>query len=79
MRPHSAGMSSRALLTALGLTLALVACQATSPPSRYGQAFEALQMNCRERGGVLVPVPGAATGQPGTEHACEIRGSPRRP
>lgn len=72
-------MTARILLPSLLLAASLAACTGTphSHPT-YGQELDRLTADCRERGGVLAPIPGAASGRPQTDYACEIRGGAGR-
>lgn len=74
-------MTARVLLSSLvlGAALAMAAC-ATSPgpANSYSQELERLTADCAERGGILSPVPGAASGRPQTDYVCEIRGGASR-
>jgi hypothetical protein len=40
--------------------------------------MERLTADCAERGGILSPIPGATSGRPATDYACEIRGGASR-
>jgi len=65
---------------ALGLALALSACAAG--PGRdlpgYAEDLDRLAADCRDRGGILSPIPGATTGRPQTDFACRITGGASR-
>lgn len=66
-------------ITGLGLIpLALAACATSTGPSRYQQELDAYAAECRERGGILQPIPGVATGEARADHACVIRGAASR-
>ncbi len=68
------------ILTASGLAMALGACASDgAPTSRYASDMRALQDSCDARQGVLVPIPGATSGRPETDYACEIRAPSRIP
>lgn len=68
-------MTARILLPSLLLAASLAAC-AGSPRSNpsFGEELDQLTADCRERGGILAPIPGATTGRPQTDYVCEIRG-----
>ena len=72
-------MTARILLSTLVLAASLTACAGTprSNPT-YGQELDRLTAECRERGGILAPIPGATSGRPQTDYACEIRGGTGR-
>lgn len=74
-------MTVRILLSslALGAALGVSACAGTprSQPS-FGEELDQLSADCRERGGILAPIPGATSGRPQTDYACEIRGGTGR-
>jgi hypothetical protein len=72
-------MTARILLSSLVLAASLTACAGTprSNPT-YGQELDQLTADCRERGGILAPIPGATSGRPQTDYACEIRGGASR-
>lgn len=72
-------MTARILLPSLLLAASLAACAGTprSHPT-YGQELDRLTADCRERGGILAPIPGATSGRPQTDFACEIRGGASR-
>ncbi|MDP3377195.1 MAG: hypothetical protein Q8S53_02435 [Brevundimonas sp.] len=66
---------SAAVIGALGLSLA--ACATMGPnQGTYTQRLDALMADCQARGGILTPIPGAQSGSPERDHACEIRGLP---
>ncbi len=60
------------------LAVSLVACATVRETSRYQQELGAYTAECRERGGILQPIPGAATGQARADYACIIRGGATR-
>lgn len=65
---------------ALALAIAASGCAAGSGrdlPTYTGE-LDRLADECRQRGGILVPIPGAATGRPQTDHACRITGGASR-
>jgi len=68
----------RSRLTALAvlplLAASMAACASTGGPSRYQSELETYAAECRERGGLLQPIPGANTGQVRADNACIIRG-----
>jgi hypothetical protein len=73
-------MSVRIAVSSAVLLLSVAAC-ATGPRDRlptYGQDLQRLTTECSGRGGILQPIPGAATGQPQTDYACVIRGGASR-
>ena len=72
-------MTARILLSSLLLAAALAACAGTprSIPT-YGEELDQLTADCTARGGILSPIPGAQTGRPQTDYACEIRGGASR-
>ena len=72
-------MTARILLAPLLLAASLAAC-AGSPRSHpsFGEELDQLTADCRERGGILAPIPGATTGRPQTDYVCEIRGGASR-
>ena len=72
-------MTARILLPALLLAASLAAC-AGSPRSHpsFSEELDRLTADCRERGGILAPIPGATTGRPQTDYVCEIRGGASR-
>jgi|GEM_PF-177625 len=79
-------MTARILLSSLLLasSLGLAACAGSSHPQpSYTEELDQLTATCRERGGILVPVPGATTGRVQTDYACQITGGgtriPNRP
>lgn len=65
---------------ALAITVLLAGC-ATSPGPRQESEERRLARECRERGGIFVPLPGRMTGYPAADNACEYRGgaAPLRP
>lgn len=67
------------VLLAATLASGLAACAGTprEPRPTYQQELDQLMAECRERGGILAPIPGATTGRPQTENVCEIRGATR--
>ena len=71
-------MTARILLSSLLLAASLGACASTGSHPTYGQELDQLTADCRERGGILSPIPGAQTGRPQTDFACEIRGGASR-
>lgn len=73
-------MRSLILCTPVAAALALTAC-ATAPGASptYTERLQALADSCRERGGILVSRPdGRMTGQPETDHVCNISGGATR-
>ncbi|MBA4803732.1 MAG: hypothetical protein H2038_03665 [Brevundimonas sp.] len=73
-------MRSLVLCAPVALALAVSAC-ATAPGTSptYGERLQALADSCRERGGILVSRPdGRMTGQPETDHVCNISGGGTR-
>ena len=73
-------MRTLSLLAPATAFLALSAC-ATGPGTSltYGERLQALADSCRERGGILVSRPdGRMTGQPETDHVCNISGGATR-
>ena len=54
--------------------MALGACASSGAQSQYSQDFAQLREDCTARQGILQPIPGAMTGRPQTDYACEIRG-----
>jgi hypothetical protein len=64
------------------LSLATVAGCASTPMEhrhRHGNDFDRLERECRDRGGMLVPIPGATSTEDSANYACEFRGqSPKR-
>ncbi len=72
-------MTARILFSSLLLAASLSACAGTGRTHpTYGQELEQLTADCREREGILSPIPGATTGRPQTDYACEIRGGGSR-
>lgn len=74
-------MTARVLLSSLvlGAALTMGACATSPAPSNsYTQELERLTADCAERGGILSPIPGAVSGRPQTDYACEIRGGASR-
>lgn len=62
-------------LAALSLfAAALAACASSGEPGRYQSELDAYSAECRERGGLLQPIPGANTGRVRSDNACVIRG-----
>lgn len=63
----------------LGAALATAAC-ASGPRSNptYGDELDQLTADCRERGGILSPIPGGHSGRPQTDYVCEIRSGASR-
>lgn len=57
---------------------ALAACASSGGPSRFQSELDAYTAECRERGGILQPIPGAGSGQVRADHACIIRGGATR-
>lgn len=72
-------MTARILLSTLILAASLTACAGTprSHPS-FGEELDQLTADCRDRGGILSPIPGATSGRPQTDYVCEIRGGTSR-
>lgn len=75
-------MSDRtvALSAVLALALATAGCATgagRNVPS-YAEEMDQLAAECRTRGGILTPIPGAATGQPRRDYACSISGGASR-
>lgn len=68
MRPFPALLSAAALLAA-------AACATPGAPGQYSRDFDRLSAECHAREGILTPIPGAHTGRPETDYACEIRGA----
>lgn len=66
-------LTSGLLLAATSLTLAACASTGREPRASYQSELEQLAADCRARGGILAPIPGAYTGRPQTENVCEIR------
>ena len=64
-------------IPALSAIAALVACAGVAEPGQYSRDFERLAAECRDRGGMLTPIPGSQTGRPQTDYACEIHGASR--
>ena len=64
----------RLALAALGL-LALNG-RAGAPNSRYAAEMERLETGCRDRGGILSPIPGARarSGSAAATHSCHVSG-----
>ncbi len=74
-------MTARILLSSLVLasTLGVAACASTSGPHpSYTEELDRLTDDCRERGGILSPIPGATTGRVQTDYACQINGGATR-
>ena len=74
-------MTARILVSSLLLasTLGVAACASTTGPHpTYGQELDRLAADCRERGGILAPIPGAQSGRPQNDNVCEIRGQASR-
>lgn len=51
----------------------LAACASTTGHSGKSE-YERLEKECRERGGILTPIPGAHNANEAANYACEIRG-----
>lgn len=68
----------RHAVVGMGLLL-LVGCATPLPgePERETDR-QRLARECRERGGILQPTPGAVTGRPETENYCLMHSSPPR-
>jgi hypothetical protein len=58
--------------------LALCAC-ANTGPSRYQAEVDRLEAECKARDGILMPIPGAVSGNAGANYTCNIVGGPARP
>lgn len=75
-------MTTRIVLSSAALVLALTASAcATGPRDRansYGQQLDNLTADCHARDGILIPIPGAATGRPQSDYACQISGGASR-
>lgn len=60
-------------------SLATAGCAAGARPlNGYGAEMDRLTADCAERGGILTPIPGATSGRPQADYACEIRGGASR-
>lgn len=73
-------MRIRTVVSFAALALATAAC-ASGPGGRfstYSEDLDRLTEDCRARGGVLTPIPGASTGRPSTDYACRITGGASR-
>jgi hypothetical protein len=55
--------------------LAVAACATPGEQGRYSRDFDRLTAECAARDGILVHIPGATTGRPETDYACQIRGA----
>jgi hypothetical protein len=64
---------SSSLLLAAVVTVGACASGPRAPRPSYQAELEQLAADCRARGGILAPIPGAYTGRPQTENVCEIR------
>ncbi|HYE42155.1 MAG TPA: hypothetical protein VEA15_02085 [Caulobacteraceae bacterium] len=54
---------------------ALAGCASTTSAGAERQSeYERLARECQERGGILMPIPGANNANGAANHACEIRG-----
>ena len=58
------------------LLLGLAACATASGPShsRYAAEVDRLEADCRARNGILMPIPGAHSGNAGANYSCNING-----
>ena len=65
-------MSRLALVALLGLA----ACASQPGRNSYAAELDRLEADCRERGGILLPIPGAQarTGNPGAAFTCNLPG-----
>lgn len=64
-------------LAALAALLSLAACATEGAGSGpYAAAFERLSEDCRQRGGILVPISSAMNGEPERDYVCRIAGGP---
>ena len=59
-------------------TLALAGCATPASPSESRLELEAYAAECRERGGIIQPIPGAYSGRPRADYACVISGQASR-
>jgi hypothetical protein len=70
-------MMSRSVLLLAGLLLSGCATTTARPDGTVSE-FQRVSAECRDRGGILTPIPGAATGRVETDYACTISGNVRR-
>jgi len=73
-------MRVRTVVSCVALALATAAC-ASGPGGRfptYSEDLNRLTEECRARGGIFTPIPGATTGRPQTDYACWISGGATR-
>ncbi|MBU1346919.1 MAG: hypothetical protein KKA16_08190 [Alphaproteobacteria bacterium] len=75
-------MTARIVLSSAAVVLALTASAcATGPRDRshsYTAQLDELTESCRARGGILIPIPGAVSGRPQADYACQISGGASR-
>ena len=67
---------NRTLLLILAAA-SLAGCAAGGPSQRLSE-LDAMTRECSERGGILMPIPGAHHGNERANYSCEIRGGGTR-
>ncbi|MBX9616995.1 MAG: hypothetical protein K2X25_15490 [Caulobacteraceae bacterium] len=73
-------MKTRTVISVAALALATAACASGSGGRfpTYSEDLNRLTEECRARGGLFTPIPGANTGRPQTDYACRITGGASR-
>jgi len=61
----------------LVVLLTLAGC-ATAPGPERETEFQRLARECREQGGILMPLPGRSTGYPAADNGCHMHGGGER-